>query len=609
MNQKFLCLITSVLFSGISADAVAWTLASDGQSISTDEGVSFVCDGNGDLHLEVAPAMAAPDPATGAVVSLALATAEGYGLAEAAMVRNANGAGSIPIDDRTWLRKHLATTDPMSVLGDGVTGETLLPFDAIGYADLLKIVDSCGAPVGGGIRPEDVPTPDLVYGLSSFELGMYHRITELPRCDVTGDIPVCRSVAGREAINRLIGAAIEAVARRPPNTMDGDVRLGDASGTTPTKELRVCGQDEVCMIERLDHITALWEAKFRPDPPPDRVATIVPAEPPRMRTAPIGLPNTADRQLESDATIAAEEARFAADAASRGLVYRSPDFWVRFSEPGYLRFLFNGNGATQVRSEYFDGFPMSLDLRLFRDYAYAFAVAQGEVCSDVMPPFASELVESTTTTDLNTGAQSTAENRRVLVHPAYEAGLRAVMAYDDSVLGKLDEVSPAFGMVQDLMAAADQNPLAAFQWALGVVADEYRPLLDMRTFVAVAGCDTPTTRQMMENLARIAVSAPVLQVAGIGIEGAIQDSDLVPTVGQRNSVAEACWAGSLYDAADVPYCNCVDSALNPLVPLEGATFAYADLYRWTRKIENLEGLGSAELSALRSAATCDSLRQ
>lgn len=286
-----------------------------------------------------------------------------------------------------------------------------------------------------------------------------------------------------------------------------------------------------------------------------------------------------EREARRTAFLAAEADKAAA-AAAGGWVYRSPEFWRRFSNPTAVEAIFSGR-------------PDNLSRPLVMAHVEAWAIAYADQCGDHIPEGeGGALITTTTTFNVQTGERiGGTSTREVRVTRAFFPAIEAFVAWDQSASKAASDWRERLDVAREFLGTLDASPQQQFSDLLEMtgrtIARKYTPGWDMTALVRHSGCTSATTQQFEANLVRAATGQPALQNGGPALRDAAADSDPLQQAGRMPSLAMACWeyeGFGLYSSSEVAFCSCFGDAATALLPGGETEQAIADYRGFFQRI-------------------------
>lgn len=254
------------------------------------------------------------------------------------------------------------------------------------------------------------------------------------------------------------------------------------------------------------------------------------------------------------------EAKIAADAASEGLIYRGAWFWSRFSEPGWMRAIFNGNrfpeADDRVDEHPYAGTPLQLGTMAQHASVLGWARAYEAMCGKSLPAdaavYESTTIETTSKSMITgygaipMGEQVNVTERRIRMLPALYSGF---VRSQEAI--KASNKAKSLGQIKDLMTQG----AGALMRSAGLEISTYLGMQrDFEAFLTLAGCDSPTTKQMEAGIVLLSQGESG-SPTGASIVNAALVSDAPQAPGEIYTLYEACLGDALAERAQ--FCPCV----------------------------------------------------
>ncbi len=269
---------------------------------------------------------------------------------------------------------------------------------------------------------------------------------------------------------------------------------------------------------------------------------------------------------------AAREAEMerAARAARSGFVYKSAGYWTKFTDPRYLRAIFDGDTDT-----------VGSDSNYFRRHFAAFVVVYSDVCRSYLPRTVGVVsFRRTSKTYDNFGgliSNWTYETNRIYVEP------RFYDKYKEYVLGaprSEKDLWNAFVKSFNLSETIARN-----QILLGIRQD-------MITLLNSESCNGATVFQFKENFLAIAKGTPTVQKSGQPVPEAAAESVSQRDIAAPTTLSEACMAYREYNPGAQKYCGCIERQYRKALTEQERSRFVADYESFvTEVINNDPGLG------------------
>lgn len=233
-------------------------------------------------------------------------------------------------------------------------------------------------------------------------------------------------------------------------------------------------------------------------------------------------------------------------ALANGHVYKNDAYWAAFEGP-IIRRMFDGSDNAST-----------LDSPVLRQAIVRFLEQRSASCqSSIQDPVPMTIETVTTDTTIYSDGSSysnTSSKERTVVVP-----LRFTPIYDEIYNGKtrIDAVTALKTQAQDLIDARRAGTLAPPRLVQRVeIAMEVAA--DVRQLFESGACGDAIHRQFEENLYRLAMDMPTVQVAKVAILGASASSDTDYVPGTAPDLNVGCLANSDFaqDRTNRTYCAC-----------------------------------------------------
>ncbi len=245
---------------------------------------------------------------------------------------------------------------------------------------------------------------------------------------------------------------------------------------------------------------------------------------------------TAERTKKESKKYISRVKREAAGAAANGYVYRSMLFWGHTGDADYLQRIFLGKSDRINNGSHY-----------YRMYFNSYVVAYSRSCREFLPkrvPIYRFIRRSQRFDGFgHTVYDASHEYDRIYVIPRFHE------KYDEYLNASSNSRSSSIHFFNAL-----KNPGKFMNTGNRII----RQMHDMEIFLKMAGCKSPTSFQMEENLLRIAYGRSTIQKAKVRIRNFEKDSMTVQSLFNPKTLGHACMLDASFRPALANWCACLE---------------------------------------------------